>query len=250
MLRCSGVQFARDGFELGPIDAVAKSGTITAVVGPNASGKTTLLEVVAGVRKPLQGMVQVDALNMHTCSSDHRAAVMAMMPQRPPVECPLSVGRLVSLGRLRLGRESVASEQAMEALGLESLRDREVCSLSVGQAQRAHLARAFAQAGPSTVLVLDEPTAPLDHRWATRTWDLLRGHAQAGGAVLVAIHDLAVAADRADDVWLLQEGKLLAAGSSPSVCEPGLLRRAFGTSFEWTERKDGSKWLVPAGADQ
>ena len=143
MLRCSGVQFARDGFELGPIDALAKSGTITAVVGPNASGKTTLLEVVAGVRKPLQGTVEVDELNMHTCSSDHRAAVMAMMPQRPPVECPLSVGRLVSLGRLRLGRESAASEQAMGALGLESLRDRAVCSLSVGQAQD-HLKRTLA----------------------------------------------------------------------------------------------------------
>ena len=250
MLRCSGVQFTRDGFKLGPIDAVAKSGTITAIVGPNASGKTTLLEVVAGVRKPLQGTVQVDELNMHTCSSDQRAAVMAILPQRPPVECPLSVGRLVSLARMRLGRESVASEQAMEALGLESLRDRAVCSLSVGQAQRAHLARAFAQSGPSTVLVLDEPTAPLDHRWATRTWDLLRGHAEAGGAVLVAIHDLAVAADRADDVWLLQGGTLLAAGSASTVCEPGLLQRAFGAAFEWADRKDGSRWLVPAGADQ
>jgi len=243
MLQCEHVRARRGGFEIGPLDLNVAAGRVTAVVGPNAAGKTTLLQLMAGLTRPDAGCVRVANRDVSELGAGTRAAVLAMLPQRPALDCPLSVERLVGLGRLRLGGQRDAVRAAMESCGLADVRRRRVDSLSVGQAQRAHVARVLAQASP--VLVLDEPTAPMDHTWAGRTWDLLAAHAAGGGAVLVAVHDLAVAADRADDAVLLGGGRLVRAGPVGEVLEPEMLRETFGACFEWARRGDGSRWLVP-----
>ena len=243
MLQCEHVRARRGGFEIGPLDLNVAAGRVTAVVGPNAAGKTTLLQLMAGLTRPDAGCVRVANRDVSELGAGTRAAVLAMLPQRPALDCPLSVERLVGLGRLRLGGQRDAVRAAMESCGLADVRRRRVDSLSVGQAQRAHVARVLAQASP--VLVLDEPTAPMDHTWAGRTWDLLAAHAAGGGAVLVAVHDLAVAADRADDAVLLGGGRLVRAGPVGEVLEPEMLRETFGACYEWARRGDGSRWLVP-----
>jgi iron complex transport system ATP-binding protein len=234
----------RGEFTLGPIQVEAMAGEVTAVIGPNASGKTTLLELVAGITRPTSGVVELDETNLHACSVSDRAACVAMLPQRPASELSLSVERLVELGRLRLTESPEAVEAAIAAFELGPLRHRLVCTLSVGQTQRAHLARLWAQRDASSLLVLDEPTAPLDHRWADAVWDMLAAHAGGGGAVVVAVHDLAVAADRADCGWLLRDGNLVLSGPAGDVFQPDVLGEVFAAGFEWITRRDGSPWLV------
>jgi ABC-type cobalamin/Fe3+-siderophores transport system ATPase subunit len=177
-----------------------------------------------------------------------RAASVVLLPQRPAADLPLAVERLVELGCLRRegGAAAALVAEAIERFGLEDLRDRPVASLSAGQAQRAHLARVWSQRSSNAVLVLDEPTAPLDHRWAGRVWAMLHEHAGAGGSVLVAVHDLAVAADAADEAWLLRDGTLAASGPGEAVLQPERLEEAFEAGFEWAPRGDGSRWLVPS----
>ncbi|HCA38586.1 MAG: ABC transporter ATP-binding protein [Phycisphaerales bacterium] len=244
MLRCKDMMVTRGDFTLGPIEAEANPGEVTAVIGPNASGKTTLLEAVAGITGPSAGVVNLDGVDLHQRSITDRAACVAMLPQRPASDLSLSVERLAELGRLRLSASAETIEAALVALDLTAIRQRPVCTLSVGQAQRAHLARLWAQRNDSSLLVLDEPTAPLDHRWADAVWDMLASHARSGGTVVVAVHDLAVAADRADRVWLLQDGCLAHAASACDVLQPDMLSEVFGTQFEWVTRRDGSRWLV------
>ncbi|MCP4758682.1 MAG: ABC transporter ATP-binding protein [Planctomycetes bacterium] len=247
MLRCDQIEFSRGAFRLGPLSCDASAGRITAVVGPNASGKTTLLHTVAGILAPSGGRIQHHGDEERKTRSS-RADELVLLPQRPAVDVPLSVQRLVELGRLRHAvrgsQERVA--EALDRLGLMELRHRPVSSLSAGQAQRAHLARVWAQRNATSMLVLDEPTAPLDHRWASSVWSLLREHVSSGGGVLVAVHDLALAADAADHAWILRGGQLLASGPSELVLEPETLGEAFGASFEWATRRDGTNWLVPS----
>ncbi|MDP7029771.1 MAG: ABC transporter ATP-binding protein [Phycisphaerales bacterium] len=247
MLQCEGVRIQQGGFEIGPLDCAVHPGRITAVVGPNAAGKSTLLNAMAGLMRPSAGCVRLHGRDVHQLGDRARAESLAMLPQRPALDCALTIEQLVGLGRLRLARHGSRVGDAIASCGLSQVRRRGVDSLSVGQAQRAHVARVLAQAGPETVLVMDEPTAPMDHTWAARTWDLLAAHARGGGGVLVAVHDLAVAADRADDALLLGGGQLAAAGPVAEVLQPEALQAVFGASFEWAARADGSPWLVPSG---
>ncbi len=247
MLHCDGAAKRRGDCSIGPLHARAAAGRITAVVGPNASGKTTLLNLLAGVFRPDQGRVMVGGCDLGALDAGSRASAVAMVPQRPSLDGGLTVERIVSLGRLRLGERADRVDAEIESCGLASVRGRCIGTLSVGQAQRVHVARALAQAAPGGALVLDEPTAPMDHHWAARTWDLLTAHARSGGTVVVAVHDLAVAAGRADDAWLLGGGELVRSGAVADVLDPAVLERVFGAAFEWATRADGSRWLVPSG---
>ena len=248
MLRCDDLIVKRGDFRLGPLRVRAAAGAVTAVIGPNASGKTTLLETVAGVSPPSAGVVELDDVDLHSQTPQARAARVAMLPQRPASDLALSVERLVQLGRLRLPPSSAAVEAAIRSFGVGDIRHRLVCTLSVGQAQRAHLARLWAQRSDASLLVLDEPTAPLDHHWSDVVWDTLASHAKGGGAVLVAVHDLAVAAGRADQAWLLREGTMPHAGLASDVLQPDVLGEVFQTHFEWVTRRDGTRWLVKAAS--
>ncbi len=247
MLRYEQVEVSRGSFKLGPLQCQAAAGAVTVVVGPNASGKTTLLHTAAGIITPDRGAVYHKGADVRLVTAPDRAAEIVLLPQRPVIDLPLSVERLVELGRLRQSQARAREyiELAIEQFGLADLRDRPVASLSAGQAQRAHLARVWAQRGEAATLVLDEPTAPLDHRWAGQVWSHVREHARSGGSVLVAVHDLGVAADAADEAWLLREGQLAAAGPGEQVLQPEVLGDAFEASFEWAQRRDGSRWLVP-----
>lgn len=249
MLTCDRAHISRGAFTVGPLSASADCGAVTVVVGPNASGKSTLLGMLAGTLEPIGGTIRCGRCEIKSMSMADRASSVVALPQRPSTSAPISVGRLVSLGQLRTGGDPARCEAAMEDLGLSDVSDRPISTLSVGQAQRAHLARVLAQASESAVLILDEPTAPLDHQWASRIWALLKRHVSRGGTVVVAVHDLSIAAAQADAAWLIEAGDLRAAGPAGDVLEPSRLAEVFGTPFEWASRRDGSQWLVPSAAD-
>ena len=225
------------------ITASAEPGRVTVLVGPNAAGKTTLLRISAGLLHPDAGTVRYKGDDLHALNEAQRAMSVAMATQRPRSDIPLSVREIIAIGRHRRLDRSV--DPIIDALELGDVLGRPYQSLSVGQQQRVGIARLLHQHERGGLLVLDEPTAPLDPRHSSCLLQLLREAAANGAAVLLSMHDLALAAAVADDAWILDEGVLTHDGHAAEVLHPDALEAAFGLPFERLTRSDGSHWLAP-----
>ena len=209
-------------------------GDIVALLGPNGAGKTTLLRAALGFVAPSAGSVRLVGDDPRRLSPRERALRAAYLPQRPLAVWPVSVEKLVALGRFAYGaspdrlsaRDQACVDAALEACALSHLRARRMDEISGGESMRAHLARALAQQAP--LLLLDEPTAGLDPAQALAVADILRRHAEAGGAVVFSTHDVALAARTAYCVLLLCQGELVAAGAPETALSPEALERAYG----------------------
>ncbi len=151
-------------FSYGRVEALqgvtveANSGKLTAILGPNASGKSTLLKCVIGSLKPLKGAVLIDGKPAHAMKARDLARRVAYVPQRSTVSAAFTVREVVELGRYRLPRRSSRVDDAIKRLELVEIAGREYSALSVGQQQRVMLARALAQIEPDGLLILDDPT--------------------------------------------------------------------------------------------
>lgn len=214
------------------VDAVAVGGRVTVVVGANAAGKTTMLRTVAGLRPVHSGRVTIESGGVSgepwRMPARLRARRISMLTQRVGLAAGFGVGESVALGRHALPPRPDRVEEAIERCALGALRDRAVETLSIGQQQRVGLARTLAQHEPGGVLLLDEPFAPLDLRETARAATAIRSAAEAGAVVLASIHDLGLAARFGDDVWLLDGGRLAAAGPAAEVLAPSRLASLFG----------------------
>jgi len=221
------------------VSAVAAPGRITAVLGPNAAGKSTLLRACLGSIKPAAGQVVIGGRPAHAQSARRVARAAAYVPQRSVVSAGFSVREVVALGRFALPANAARVERAIEEMDLASIAERPVPHLSVGQQQRVALARALAQVEPGASLLLDEPTSAMDVRHRLMVRRLLRGIASSGSAVLIAMHDLREAALLADDAWLLRDARLVATGPIAETLQPESLRAVFDVDFTWTTLADG-----------
>jgi iron complex transport system ATP-binding protein len=233
---------------LADVDAEARPGRITAVLGRNAVGKSTLLRCVIGLLRPEEGEVLLRGRPAHRLRARELAALAAYVPQRSIVSAAFTVREVVRLGRYALGRSEKRVEAAIAAMELHAVAERLYPALSVGQQQRVALARALAQLPERGLLILDEPTSAMDMRHARNAFSVLRRLADDGATVLIAMHDLSAAASIADDAWLLEAGmpgRLAAAGLLERVMREDRLERVFGVGFEWTRRADGSRVLLP-----
>lgn len=233
---------------LGGIDAEARPGRITAVLGPNAVGKSTLLRCVIGMLRCDEGEVLLHNKPAHRLRARELAALIAYVPQRSIVSAAFTVREVIRLGRYAVGKNEKRVEGAIAALELEGVADRPYPALSVGQQQRVALARALAQLPERGLLILDEPTSAMDLRHARNCLRLLCRLADQGATVLTAMHDLPAAAAIAHDAWLLAAGppgRLAAAGPVEQVMHVDRLREVFGVAFEWARRVDGSRVLLP-----
>jgi iron complex transport system ATP-binding protein len=218
-------------FTLGPLSLELPRGSVTALLGPNGGGKTTLLRALAGLQSH-DGSVRMDGDDLRALDASQRARRVAFVAQRPSVPPGLSVRETVALGRLRLSSDARVVQQALQRTGVCGLGDRMLHTLSAGQLHRAAVARALAQVNPSLcMLALDEPTASLDPAWSAALGALLREQAAAGLAVVVATHDLAFAAACCDRAALLVQGSLQACGAHADVATVNALAQAFGTPF-------------------
>jgi iron complex transport system ATP-binding protein len=225
------------------VNTAAIPGRITAVLGPNAAGKSTLLRCIIGALKPSGGSVLIDGEPSHLLKTKKLAGRLAYVPQRPQVAAAFTVREVIELGRYALPASRQRIDETLKRLELESIADRPFPSLSVGQQQRVTLGRAIAQLGPKGHLVLDEPTSAMDLRHAARTTTLLRELAGKGVTVVIAMHDLKVAASTADECWLLDAGRLVAAGPTAEVLQIDRLQGIFGVPFEWVDRPGGAPIL-------
>lgn len=235
------------GAVLEGIDLSIERGRVSAVCGPNAAGKTTLLRISAGLIAPTRGRVLLEGTPSDALRAGARARRLSFMSQRFECASGFSVRRVLELARVMVGRNAAALERVIEELDLGALLERGIDELSSGQCQRVALARALAQAPPDGIIVLDEPLAALDPRWALVACQLLRERADAGAAVFLSVHELPATARLADVVVLLGDGRLVAAGTADAVLVPDLLERAYGVRFELLEAEDGSRVPIAAG---
>ena len=239
---------------LAGVSAEARPGRVTALLGPNAAGKSTLLRCAIGAAAVGAGEALLDGIPSRRLHGRELARRLAYVPQRPTVAAAFTVREVVELGRFALGPAPGRVAAALADLELAHLGERPYPALSVGQQQRVALARAVAQLEPGAALVLDEPTAAMDLRHARACAGLLRRLAGEGCTVLVALHDLGRAAEIADDIWLLAAGpdgppsRLVAAGPAGEVLEIERLRAVFGVEFEWVRRADGRRVLLADAA--
>ncbi len=206
------------------------AGQRLAVVGPNGAGKSTLFQAVAGVLQPTSGEVRVYGRRPggHVC--------IAYVPQRSQVDWsfPATVAEVVMMGRVRQigflrwpGRDDWRYvHRALERVGMAGMADRQIGELSGGQQQRVFLARALAQ--HAELVLLDEPLTGLDVPSQETIFRLLDEMADEGVTVLIATHDLNLAAERFDQVMLLNR-RLVALGPPREVFTRPLLQQAYGS---------------------
>lgn len=208
-------------------------GTLTGIVGPNGAGKSTLARAMLAL-VPHTGRILVDDAGVATMSRAELAKRVAYLPQGQTLHWPLTVERLVELGRLphlapmsRIGEaDTAAIERAIERADVAGLRDRVATELSGGERARVLLARALAVEAPA--LIADEPLASLDPGHQIDVMELLQGEARAGGVVIAVLHDLTMAARYCDRLVLIDSGTVVADGTPAEVLTPANLKSVYG----------------------
>jgi iron complex transport system ATP-binding protein len=213
-------------------------GELAALVGPNGSGKTSLLRLLTHSRKPTSGSVVLDGVPIQQWSRAELACRMAYMPQNTftdfdiRVEDAVAMGRFPHLGAFRpmSPADVSAVREAMRQTGLESLAKRALPTLSAGERQRVFLARALAQGSP--VFILDEPTSALDVGHQLELIELLLQLHAGGRTIIAALHDLRLAHAYFPRTLLLDSGSLKADGPTSGVLASPAARDAFHVRIE------------------
>ncbi len=227
-----------------------RPGALTAIIGPNAAGKSTLLRCMIGVHKPANGCVRLDGAPVHELRPHALAGRMAYVAQRASLSASFTVREVVELGRFALTRDERRIDTALRQLDLIELEHRVFQTLSVGQQQRVMLARALAQIERGGYLLLDEPTAAMDLHHVAQTARLLRSLREQSISVIAALHDLNLAGELADDVWILDGGRLIAGGAAMDVMTHERLAQVFRVRFDVCERFGGQPALLPRLLEQ
>lgn len=236
------------------VGATLRPGRVTAILGPNGSGKTTLVKTLAGLIEADAGVVRYGQRILPRIPLADRARMIGYLPQDGAVHWNIGVRDLVALGRLPhrspfagpSAEDKSAVTVALAATDTLALADRRVDELSGGERARVLLARVMA--GQPDWLLADEPLASLDPVHQIDMLDQFRLLARSGMGVVIVLHDLIHAARAADDILLLKEGHLTAAGPASEVLAPDPLREAFGIEVMMTmTTADGPLLPIPMG---
>lgn len=242
LVECQGVAFAyaprepgAGAFTIRDLSFDVRAGETFGVIGPNASGKTTLVRLLSKVLEPSGGRIRLDGRDLTRLSRAELARLVAVVPQDVPRGFPHTVEELVLMGRFpRAPRrffesqeDRAAARRAMEAVGVLELRGALLDRLSGGERQRVMLARALAQ--EPRLLVLDEPTAHLDLRYQAECAGLLRRLGRETRLTIVLVsHDLGFASELCDRLLLMAGGAAVRLGPPEAVMDEAVLESVYG----------------------
>lgn len=249
LLEVSHLALRYDGLRaLDDITFVVNSGERIAVVGPNGAGKSTLFKVIAGILPATSGTVNISGGGPagHIC--------IAYLPQRSHVDWrfPVNVADVVMMGRIsRLGllrwprpRDWELVHQALQVVGLDDLASRQIGELSGGQQQRMFIARALAQ--EAELMLMDEPFTGLDAPSQEAIFSIVETLAQRGVTLLVAMHDLNLAAEHFEKAMLLNR-RIVALGPPEQAFLPEHLLAAYGGHLRLIGAGEGGETMVALG---
>lgn len=232
---------------LDDVSLALRPGRLVVVAGPNGAGKTTLLRVLAGTLRADEGAVELGGVSHDELTRRDVAQRLAVVPQDSHVPFPFRVREMVALGRAPFlgpfGREAASdralTEHALAELDLQALAERAYPSLSGGEKQRVLLARALAQGVPTWLL--DEPTAHMDLGHRLHCWEWLRAWLAAapGRGCLLVTHDLVLASRFADELVLLERGRVAAQGAPAEVLTPARIASVYGVEARVGTDEDG-----------
>lgn len=227
----------------------AMPGELVGLIGPNGAGKSTLLSMLAGLRTPNTGNVRIKAKPLQQLTQSERAQTIGWLEQIGEIHWPLTVHRLVSLGRFphlstwqkNSAKDEQAIQRALAHTDSTHLQERNAMTLSGGERSRVLMARVLA-AEPS-LLLADEPVAALDLGHQLQTMDVLRNFARGDNTCVVVLHDLSVAARYCDKLYLMDQGKIAAQGNAATVLSNDNIRRVYGVDV--IAGCESIPWIVP-----
>ncbi len=225
------------------VSLTLQAGQLTVLLGPNGAGKSTLLRALAGLQAAEAGRVLLAGGDLAALPPARRAQQIGYLPQRPDCAWALRLADMVALGRLPWrDRDAGAVAAALALCDLTDKAERSVHSLSGGEFMRGMLAQLFA--GRPRFLLLDEPLAGLDPAHQFALLAQLKTQAEAGAAVLLALHDLPLAFRMADRVVVLQDGRVVAQGAPPDALTPALIETVFAVTARIEPGEQGPMLLL------
>ena len=209
---------------LQPTSLSLLAGELACLVGPNGSGKTSLLHAIAGIGAPA-GKVWIDGIRPASLNPAQRSRLLSYLPATRELRWPLRSRDLILLGGASEG-EAADAERLLE---LGPVAERRIDRISTGERSRVLIARALAP--KPRLLLLDEPTANLDPLWQIRLMDLLKARLpETGQTALVAIHDLGAAELYADRLIVMKDGRIVADGPPADIVSGSVIADVFGIS--------------------
>ena len=226
-------------------------GEIVGLIGPNGSGKSTIIKILSGVLAGYQGTVLLDGRDPRALDRREVARTLAVVPQEASFSLPFTVLEIVLLGRhphlgslaFEAADDVTLARQALDRCGALHLAERSIHELSSGERQRVVFARALAQ--EPRALLLDEPASFLDIRHQIELYELVRSLAENDAAsVLLVVHDLNLAAEYCDRVYLLRRGQVDTSGPTAEVFTYANLSRVFETDLYVDQNSITGKLMV------
>lgn len=220
------------------IDFTINENIMLGIIGGNGSGKTTLLKNISGYLKPKSGNVFIRRKNIEDFSIKEKARHIAYVPQEMPYDFEFSCYDIVMMGRIPFlkrfqveGREDRdIVKECMVITNTWKFRDKNINELSGGERQRVYIARALAQ--KPRILLMDEPVSHLDIKYQIEILSLVNTLSNNGILVITVLHDINLASQFCDEIFVMKEGKIMASGCPKKVLTPDNIKSAFSIEVE------------------